>query len=108
MASKAAAQSLVCLQCRRTLSVKPTITLLGFQAFSCPACSADSVSPLAPPYRKSYQIATPIVMLMTLIGLWTGKPLVPGIGFLVMAYALLRDRGLVRAVKEIVESKPGE
>src|SRR5450432_769425 len=99
MASEQATQTLVCLQCSRKVSVKPELTLLGFQSFQCPSCSTDNVYPLAPQYRKSYQIATPIVMVMTLIGLWIGKPLIPGIGFIFMAYALVRDRALVRGVK---------
>jgi hypothetical protein len=99
MATEEETQSVVCLNCSRRVSVKPKLTLLGFQAFQCPSCSADVVYPLAPQYRKSYQIATPIVMLMTLIGLWIGKPLIPGFGFAFMVYALLRDRALVRGVK---------
>jgi hypothetical protein len=93
------AQSVVCLHCTRHATVTPKLTLLGFQAFQCPLCGADVVYPLAQRYRKSYQIAMPIVMLVTLIGLWLGKPLIPGIGFLFMAYALVRDRALVRDVK---------
>ena len=105
MASEeAAAQELVCLQCSRRVTVKPKLTLLGFQSFQCPSCSADVVYPLAPQYRKSYQIATPIVMIMTLIGLWIGKPLIPGVGFIFMAYALVRDRALVRGVKAAAKS----
>ncbi len=105
MASEAAAQTLVCLQCSRKVDVKPTLTLLGFQTFQCPSCSANITYPLAPQYRKSYQIATPIVALMTLIGLWIGKPLIPGIGFVFMFYALLSDRALVRGLK--AASRPG-
>jgi hypothetical protein len=101
MASEEATQTLVCFQCFRKVSV----TLLGFQAFQCPSCSADITYPLAPRYRKSYQIATPIVMIMTLIGLWIGKPLIPGVGFIFMAYSLVRDRALVRGVK--AASRPG-
>jgi hypothetical protein len=100
MASEQATQTVVCLQCSQKVSVKPKLTMLGFQAFQCPSCSADIVYPLAPQYRKSYQIATPIVMLMTLIGLWIGKPIIPGVGFVFMAYALVRDRALVRGVNE--------
>jgi hypothetical protein len=59
------------------------------------------VYPLAPRPRKSYQIATPIVAVMTLIGLWIGKPVVPGVGFVLMFYVLLRDRAIVRAVKAV-------
>jgi hypothetical protein len=99
MASDEATQTVVCLKCNRRVSVKPTLTLLGFQSFQCPSCSADIVYPLALQYRKSYQIATPIVMVMTLIGLWIAKPLIPGIGFIFMAYALVRDRALVRELK---------
>jgi hypothetical protein len=86
------------------VTVKPKLTLLGFQAFQCPSCSADVTYPLAQRYRKSYQIATPIIMVATLIGLWLGKPLIPGIGFVFMAYALVRDRALVRDVN--AASKP--
>jgi hypothetical protein len=88
------------------VSVKPTLTRLGFQAFTCPSCSADVVYPLAPKYRRGYQIATPIIMVATLIGLWIGKPLIPGFGFIVMAFALLRDRALERAVKAV--TKPAD
>jgi hypothetical protein len=105
MAIEVAPAPVVCLRCHRKVSVQPKLTLLGFQAFQCPSCSEDNVYPLAPQYRKSYQIATPIVMLMTLIGLWIGKPLIPGVGFAFMAYALVRDRALVRGVKEA--SRPG-
>jgi hypothetical protein len=105
MAIEAAAESVVCLRCNRKVTVKPAVTLLGFQAFDWPACSEHVTYPLTPQYRKSYQIATPIVMVMTLVGLWIGKPLIPGIGFVFMAYALVRDRALVRAVKEA--TRPG-
>jgi hypothetical protein len=99
MAIEEAAQTVVCLRCQRKASVKPKITLLGFQAFQCPSCSEDNVYPLAQQYRKSYQIATPIIMVATLIGLWIGKPLIPGFGFVIMAFALVRDRAIVRALK---------
>ena len=107
MASEEATQTLVCLQCGRQVTVKPKLTLLGFQAFQCPSCRADVVYPLAPQYRKSYQIATPIVMVMTLIGLWIGKPLIPGVGFIFMAFALVRDRALVRGVKAVAKRPAG-
>jgi hypothetical protein len=103
MASETATQTVVCLKCSHRVAVKPKLTLLGFQSFGCPSCSADIVYPLAAQYRKSYQIATPIVMIMTLIGLWIGKPLIPGVGFLFMAYALVRDRALMREVKAASE-----
>jgi hypothetical protein len=105
MASEEATQTLVCLKCQRRVTVKPKLTPLGFQAFQCPSCSADIVYPLAPRPRKSYQIATPIVAVMTLIGLWIGKPVVPGVGFILMFYVLLRDRALVRGVK--AAQRPG-
>jgi hypothetical protein len=101
MASEEALLNVKCLTCFRRVAVKPKLTLLGFQGFKCPACSADNVYPLAPQYRKSYQIATPIVMVMTLIGLWIGKPIIPGVGFIFFAYALVRDRAIVRGVKEL-------
>jgi hypothetical protein len=101
MATEQAPQTVVCLQCERRVTVKPKLTLLGFQSFTCPSCSADIVYPLAPQYRKSYQIATPIVMVMTLVGLWIGKPIIPGVGFIFMAFALVRDRAIVRALKAL-------
>jgi hypothetical protein len=97
--SEEAKQTLVCLECGRSVDVTPKLTLLGFQGFRCPSCNADVVYPLAQRYRTSYQIATPIIMVATLIGLWIGKPLIPGFGFVIMAFALVRDRAIVRALK---------
>jgi hypothetical protein len=105
MASEEAPQTLVCLACRRSVTVTPTLTPLGFQTFHCPSCSADVVYPLAQRYRTSYQIAAPVMLLATLIGLWINKPLIPGIGFIAMTFALLRDRALARAVKAAAEPR---
>ena len=101
MANEAAPLTVVCFQCSRRTTLTPKLTLLGFQAFQCPSCHADISYPLAPQYRRSYQIATPVVGLMTLIGLWIGKPLIPGLGFIFMFYALLRDRALIRGVRAV-------
>jgi hypothetical protein len=99
MVEEEALQSFVCLACRRQVSVKPKLTMLGFQSFACPSCGAENVQPLTHRYRISYQIAMPIIMIATLIGLWISKPLIPGVGFIFMAFALLRDRAIERAVK---------
>jgi hypothetical protein len=106
MSGEQAQQELVCLHCERRVTVKPTLTLLGFQAFTCPSCNAAGTYPLLERYRKGYQIAIWIVGVATLVGLWVGKPLIPGLGFAVMFFALLRDRALTRAVKD--SQKPRE
>ena len=100
MPAEALAQSLVCLECRHRVVVTPTISYLGFRAFVCPWCDAEVIYPLSARYRIGYRIGIPSMLLATVIGASIGSPILPGLLFLGMAFALIRDRTLVRAVRK--------
>ena len=103
MVSEGSRQTLVCTECRRSVSVTPEFTSFGFQRFTCPSCREAVLYPLLAERRRGHQIAMPLILVATLIGLWFAKPLVPGVVFIANAFVLLRDRALVRAVKAASE-----